>query len=72
MDIFSKKNSEGGPTLSGKMQVKKLKPFLNFLLNKTLKSNLYCFQVPRLYVSINSTVNQQKMTFSDPTQPPLC
>ena len=27
---------------------------------------------PPAYVGINSTVNQQKMPFSDPTHPPLC
>ena len=27
---------------------------------------------PPTYVSIKSTVNQQKLSFSDPTHPPLC
>ena len=30
------------------------------------------FLGPPTYVSINSTVNQQKLPFSDPTHPPLC
>ena len=30
------------------------------------------FLGPSTYVSINSTVNQQKLPFSDPTHPPLC
>ena len=34
------------------MQVKKLNQILNILLNKILNSNLYVFQVPRLYLDI--------------------
>ena len=30
------------------------------------------FLGPPTYTSINSTINQQKLPFSDPTHPPLC
>ena len=35
-------------------------------------SMFLAFLGPPTYVSINSTVNQQKLTFSEPTHPPLC
>ena len=39
---------------------------------QVLRQNVLAFLGPPTYVSINSTVNQQKLPFSDPKHPPFC
>ena len=59
---FFKKKSLGmsWAIWSGKIQVKELVQFLNFLLNKKLYSILRTFQVPTLYVGVKFQLFQKR------------